>query len=71
MNYALHEVLEVQELAAFKTNCLTKSKTMRAMVSDPRLKEIMLQDIELSTRQLNEYTSVLSNAKQSLGVEQS
>lgn len=69
MNYALHEVLEVQELAAFKTNCLTKSKTMRAMVSDPRLKEIMLQDIELSTRQLNEYSSVLSNAKQSLGVE--
>jgi similar to spore coat protein len=69
MNYALHEVLEVQEMAAFKTNCLTKSKTMRAMVSDPRLKEIMLQDINLSTRQLNEYTSVLSNAKQSLGVE--
>ncbi|MFE1243811.1 hypothetical protein ACFW35_06735 [Fictibacillus sp. NPDC058756] len=69
MNYALHEVLEVQEMAAFKTNCLTKSKTMRAMVSDPRLKEIMLQDIDLSTRQLNEYTSVLSNAKQSLGVE--
>jgi similar to spore coat protein len=69
MNYALHEVLEVQEMAAFKTNCLTKSKTMRAMVTDPRLKEIMLQDIELSTRQLNEYTSILSNAKQSLGVE--
>jgi len=69
MNYALHEVLEVQEMAAFKTNCLTKSKTMRAMVTDPKLKEIMLQDIELSTRQLNEYTSVLSNAKQSLGVE--
>ncbi|KZE67666.1 hypothetical protein AWM68_17995 [Fictibacillus phosphorivorans] len=69
MNYALHEVLEVQEMAAFKTNCLTKSKTMRAMVSDPRLKEIMLQDIDVSTRQLNEYTTVLSNAKQSLGVE--
>ncbi|MCK6258906.1 hypothetical protein LCY76_20250 [Fictibacillus sp. KIGAM418] len=69
MNYALHEVLEVQEMAAFKTNCLTKSKTMRALVSDPRLKEIMQQDIDLSTRQLNEYTSVLSNAKQSLGAE--
>ncbi|MDR7072863.1 hypothetical protein [Fictibacillus barbaricus] len=64
MNYALHEVLEVQELAAFKTNCLTKSKTMKALVSDPRLKEIMQQDIDLSTRQLNEYSSVLSNAKQ-------
>ncbi|MDM5340343.1 hypothetical protein QUF84_24410 [Fictibacillus enclensis] len=69
MNYALHEVLEVQEMAAFKTNCLTKSKTMKALVSDPRLKEMMQQDIDLSTRQLNEYTSVLSNAKQSLGAE--
>ncbi|SDM84164.1 hypothetical protein SAMN04488137_2190 [Fictibacillus solisalsi] len=69
MNYALHEVLEVQEMAAFKTNCLTKSKTMRALVSDPRLKEMMQQDIDLSTRQLTEYTSVLSNAKQSLGAE--
>ncbi|MCQ6266769.1 hypothetical protein M1K46_14015 [Fictibacillus sp. WQ 8-8] len=69
MNYALHEVLEVQEMAAFKTNCLTKSKTMKALVSDPRLKEIMQQDIDLSTSQLNEYTSVLSNAKQSLGAE--
>ncbi|UZJ80122.1 MULTISPECIES: hypothetical protein [Fictibacillus] len=69
MNYALHEVLEVQEMAAFKTNCLTKSKTMKALVSDPRLKEMMQQDIDLSTSQLNEYTSVLSNAKQSLGAE--
>ncbi len=69
MNYALHEVLEVQEIAAFKTNCLTKSKTMKALVSDPRLKEMMQQDIDLTTRQLNEYTSVLSNAKQSLGAE--
>lgn len=69
MNYALHEILEVQEMAAFKTNCLTKSKTMKALVNDPRLKEIMQQDIDLSTKQLNEYTSVLSKAKQSLGDE--
>ncbi|PPA69430.1 hypothetical protein [Jeotgalibacillus proteolyticus] len=69
MNYALHEILEVQEMAAFKTNCLTKSKTMKALVSDPRLKELMQQDIDRSTKQLNEYTSVLSKAKQSLGDE--
>lgn len=25
MDYVLHEVLEVQEMAAFKSNCLTKS----------------------------------------------
>jgi len=64
MNYALHEVLEVHEMAAFKTNCLTKAKTMRALVSDPVLKDIMQQDIDVSTIQLQEYASILSNAKQ-------
>lgn len=39
MEYALHEVLEVQEMTAFKTLCLTKSKTMKALVSDPKLKK--------------------------------
>lgn len=64
MNYALHEVLEVHEMAAFKTNCLTNAKTMRALVSDPVLKDIMQQDIDVSTIQLQEYASILSNAKQ-------
>ncbi|MCM3411895.1 hypothetical protein [Metabacillus litoralis] len=63
MDYALHEVLEVQEMAAFKTTCLTKSKTMRALVSDKELKDIMQQDITISTRQLEEYSSILSKAK--------
>lgn len=48
MDYVLHEVLEVQELAAFKTICLTKSKTMRALVTDPQLKEMMLRDVDIS-----------------------
>ncbi|OZT11354.1 hypothetical protein CHN50_17455 [Priestia aryabhattai] len=64
MNYGLHEVLELQEVAAFKTTCLTKSKTMKALVSDPLLKDIMQQDIDVSTRQLQEYASILSNVKQ-------
>lgn len=64
MEYALHEILEVQEMAAFKTVCLTKSKTMKALVTDPRLKEIMQQDVDISTRQLQEYASILSNTQQ-------
>ncbi|MEK5053864.1 hypothetical protein MHH96_10750 [Niallia sp. FSL K6-0212] len=64
MNYALHEVLEVHEISTFKTTCLTKSKTMRALVTDPQLKDIMQLDIDMSTRQLQEYASILSNAKQ-------
>ncbi|MEC1548232.1 hypothetical protein P9D77_07820 [Bacillus rugosus] len=62
MEYALHEVLEVQEMTAFKTLCLTKSKTMKALVSDPKLKEIMQQDVDITTRQLQEFASILSNA---------
>jgi similar to spore coat protein len=64
MDYVLHEVLEVQEMAAFKTNCLTKSKTMRALVSDEKLKRIMEQDVQTSTRQLEEFSAILSKAKQ-------
>lgn len=64
MNYGLHEVLELQEMAAFKTTCLTKSKTMKALVNDSLLKDIMQQDIDVSTRQLQEYASILSNVKQ-------
>jgi similar to spore coat protein len=37
---------------------------MKALVTDPQLKDIMLQDIDVSTRQLQEYASILSNAKQ-------
>jgi hypothetical protein len=69
MNYALHEVLEVHEMAAFKTTCLTKSKTMKGLVTDQQLKDIMQQDIDVSTRQLQEYASILSNAKSKLGDE--
>jgi hypothetical protein len=64
VKYALHEVLEVHEMAAFKTTCLTKSKTMRALVTDQQLKDIMQKDIGISTKQLQEYASILSNAKQ-------
>ncbi|UHA60189.1 hypothetical protein KDJ21_026365 [Metabacillus litoralis] len=63
MDYALHEVLEVQEIASFKTTCLTKSKTMRALVTDQELKDIMQQDITISSRQLDEYSSILSKAQ--------
>lgn len=64
MGYALHETLEVHEIAAFKSICLTKSKTMQALVSDVVLKEMMLLDVEITTRQLQELSAILSNAGQ-------
>jgi similar to spore coat protein len=60
--YALHETLEVHEMAAFKTVCMTKSKTMQALVSDLELKEILQEDVELSTRQLQGLGALLNKA---------
>ncbi|SEM69948.1 hypothetical protein SAMN04488688_11855 [Paenibacillus sp. cl141a] len=61
-NYALHEMLEVHEIAAFKTVCMTKSKTMQALVTDPELMQILQQDVTLSQQQLQELGGVLSKA---------
>ncbi|MBN2983736.1 MULTISPECIES: hypothetical protein [Cohnella] len=62
MEYALHETLETHEIAAFKTLCLTKSKTMQMLVSDPELKQLMQLDAEISTRQLRELGAILTKA---------
>jgi similar to spore coat protein len=58
--YALHETLEVHEITAFKTVCLTKSKTMQGLVSDQKLKRILQEDVQLSTQQLQELGTMLS-----------
>lgn len=61
-NYALHEMLEVHEMAAFKTVCMTKSKTMQALVTDPELKRILQEDVQLLQQQLQALGGVLSKA---------
>lgn len=67
--FALHETLELHEIAAFKTVCMTKSKTMQALVSDPALKQLMQQDVQLSTRQMGELNGLLTQAiKQGVNV---
>lgn len=58
--HALHEMLEVHEMAAFKTVNMTKSKTMQVLVTDPELKQILQQDVTLSQQQLQELSGVLS-----------
>ncbi len=62
--YALHETLEVHEIAAFKTVCMTKSKTMKGLVSDPALRDILQLDADLSTRQLQELGAIVTKAIQ-------
>ncbi len=60
LTFGLHETLELHEIAAFKTVCMTKSKTMQALVSDEALKQILQQDVQVSTRQLQEIGALLS-----------
>ncbi|GJM79587.1 Spore coat protein F precursor [compost metagenome] len=60
-NQALHETLEVHELAASKTIALTKAKTMQLLVSDPELKQILQHDVQVSTQQLHELSGLLSS----------
>ncbi|MDO3679615.1 hypothetical protein [Paenibacillus ehimensis] len=59
--YGLHETLDLHEIAAFKTICMTKSATMRGLVSDEDLRQLLDQDVELSTRQLQELDALLAN----------
>jgi similar to spore coat protein len=62
--FGVHETLELHEVTAFKTVCMTKSKTMQALVSDPALKTLLQEDVQLSTRQLQELNGLLSQAIQ-------
>lgn len=62
MGYSMHETLEVHEITALKTVCLTKSKAMQILVSDPELKAIMKQDVETSARHLQQLEIILSRA---------
>jgi len=63
-SYALHETLEVHEIAAFKTVCMTKSKLMQVLVTDPGLKQILQHDVQISTQQLQELDGLLSKSQQ-------
>ncbi|HBU82589.1 MULTISPECIES: hypothetical protein [Paenibacillus] len=64
--YAMHEALEVHEIAAFKTVCMTKSKTMQALVTDPELKLILQQDAAMSSDQLAELASIMTKGMETL-----
>lgn len=69
MPYGLHEQLEVHEIAVFKTICMSKSKTMQALVSDEVLSQLLAEDVDVSTRQLEELREILSKASTREGME--
>lgn len=67
VRFGVHETLDARELAVFKTLCLTKSKTMRKLVADPELQELMVREEEMTARQLQELDGLLARAVQTGG----
>lgn len=67
---AMHETLEVHEVLIFKTACLAKNKLFLDMVQDKKLREIMEEDMELSTKAVKDLRKILADAnKQTSGEE--
>ena len=59
---AMHEKLEVHEVLIFKTACVTKSKMFINLVEDKKLKEILEEDLELSTKAIKDLKKVLADS---------
>jgi similar to spore coat protein len=60
---ALHETLEMHELLTFKTVCMTKSKTMQALVTDEQLRGLLQQDVQTSGKAIQDLQGLLANVK--------
>lgn len=59
---AMHEKLEVHEVLIFKTACVAKSKVFSGLVEDDELKEILEEDIKLSTKAIKDLRKVLADS---------
>lgn len=55
-----HEKLELHELLAFKTTCLTKAKTLQTFVSDENLKLVLQKDADVSMLHVEQLRNTLS-----------
>jgi similar to spore coat protein len=49
----IHESLDLHEILMFKNLCLTKSTAMSALVQDEELKQILSDDANKTTKQIN------------------
>ncbi|WP_079509053.1 hypothetical protein [Mesobacillus jeotgali] len=57
----IHETLELLEVLTFKSVTLTKATTMGLLVKDLRLKEILSNEVTVSTAQINRMKELLTN----------
>ncbi|WP_433744144.1 spore coat protein [Paenibacillus amylolyticus] len=56
---ALHEKLEVHELLTLKTSCATKAVTMLELVKDDKLRSLIEEDLDNSSKSIEELKSLL------------
>jgi similar to spore coat protein len=60
---APHETLELHEVLMFKNVCLTKSKTVQALVQDEELKQILQADVKTSAKDIVELRGLLQKVQ--------
>jgi similar to spore coat protein len=60
---ATHESIELHELLVFKTCCLTKSSTLKNLVSDDELRDLLERDTETSKQNILELKGLLDQAQ--------
>lgn len=49
----IHESIDLHEILMFKNLCLTKSTTMSTLVQDEELKQLLSDDANKTTKQIN------------------
>lgn len=57
-----HESIDLHEILTFKNNCLTKSATMSALVSDGELKSILQKDVTTSEQHIREISCAMQQS---------
>ncbi|QLC90746.1 spore coat protein [Priestia megaterium] len=51
---AMHKTLEVHKILTLKTLCVTKGTAMLGLVEDEKLKKILEEDVQTSTKAIDE-----------------
>lgn len=59
----VHESLELHELLVFKSLCVTKSSVMQKLVTDEKLKKMMQDDVDMSSRHAADIKNHLTNGR--------
>lgn len=57
---AMHETLELHELMNLKLVCAAKSSTFATIVTDPQLRNLLQQDVQIATQGAHQLSNLLS-----------